>query len=283
MHFASVEVKVDLIEGSSSEEGSKRLDNEAPRREQFWERIRESPGFGEANIKKKTIRQLELMLEQRFGSELHALLLKHFLIDYEKEYDGKSSEKGLGKSPGDSRNEDEYARLLPKILFKARIRGYSSLVFGVDMASVESLAKLFDGSYDAFELFLDQYIPAAFSATYGEWEGPAEYILTPDASIRKTFDSFGSESINNNSKPSSAIHRANWLWIIANTSLVVPSIAALLGAFLMISSIDKQQERLDQRLTRLLELDESRQRGIASTYNDLIKGYRELLGKPSGK
>jgi hypothetical protein len=281
MHFASVEVKVDLIEGSSSEAGSKALDNEASRRDQFWERIRET-GYG-ADLKGKTTRQLELVLEQRFGSELHALLVKHFLNHYENEYDGNSSRRGLDKPPGDSRNEDEYARLLPKILFKASIRRYSSLVFGVDIANIESLAKLFDGSYDAFELFLDQYIPAAFLKTYGTWEGSAEYRLTPGASIRKTFDSIDSESVHNNSKLSSAMHRANWMWIIANTSLVVPSVAALLGAFLMISSIDKQQERLDQRLTRLLELDESRQRVIASTYNDLIKGYRELLGKPSDK
>jgi hypothetical protein len=281
MHFASVEVKVDLIEGSSSEPGSKALDNEASRRDQFWERIRET-GCG-PDLKGKTTRQLELMLEQKFGSELHALLVKHFLNHYEKEYDGYSSRRGLDKPPGDSRNEDEYAWLLPKILFKASIRRYSSLVFGVDIASIESLAKLFEGSYDAFELFLDQYIPEAFLKTYGTWEGSAEYRLTPDASIRKTFDSIDSESVHNNGKLSSAMHRANWMWIIANTSLVVPSVAAFLGAFLMISSIDKQQERLDQRLTRLLELDESRQRVIASTYNDLIKGYRELLGKPSGK
>ncbi len=283
MQLASIEVKVDLLEGSQNQQEINEPNGESTKREQFWAYLRATSGYGVADVKEKTTRQLEVMLEQKFGLELHALLVKHFLINYSSEHGGQTLRNTSGKLRGDAQQEQDYARLLPRILFKARIRRYSSLVFGVDISSLEFLAKLFDGSYEAFEFFLDQYIPEAFLATFGEWEGSAEYTLKPDSTIRKTFNSLQAQNNQRQSLPSLALRRAEWMWILANTSLVVPSFAALLGAFLLIYSVDKQQDRLDQRLIHLLEQDEAHQKVMATTYNELLKGYRELLDRPSGK
>lgn len=285
MQLATVEVKVVLFERNNGQEEFKQsnYDDDATRRDRFWNFLRASSVGGYPDLREKDTRQLELMLEQKFGIELHSFLVSHFLNAYSKEYSESRSKRNISKYAGDSHDEREYARLLPKVLFKVRIRRYSSLVFGVDISGIEALAKLFDGCYDSFELFLNQYIPEAFQATYSAWEGSAEYNIQPDSKVRDAFSLVYQESKPRKATTSMAMQRANWMWIIANTSLVLPAIFALLGAFLLTASIDKQQEKLDQRLTRVLEWEKERQNSIASTYNDLVMRYRQLLDKPSVK
>jgi hypothetical protein len=280
MPLASVEVKVHLHEENGNKEEIRQL--ESTSRDQFWKCLSDHSATP-SNKEEKTPRELELLLEQGFGLKLHSLLAKHFLASYPQENIRDSRDGKSFTSLDGSRGEYEYTRLLPKILFKARVRRYSSLVFGVDISGIESLARLFDGSYDTFELFLDQYIPEAFRATYRDWEGYAEYSIIPDAAIRDAFSSLHSRDNRINAKPLEAMQRAKWMWILANTSLVLPSIAALAGAFLMVSAVDRQQDRLNQTIARNSELDQSRERDITRAYNDLIKGYSDLLGRLSNK
>ena len=136
MQLATCEVKVLLFEANNSEKEFKQNEDEATKRDRFWKCLQASTGYGSSELKDKATRQLELILEQKFGIELHSFLVRHFLISYSKKYSEPRTESNISNYAGDSHDEREYARLLPKVLFKARIKRYSSLVFGIDISGL---------------------------------------------------------------------------------------------------------------------------------------------------
>ncbi len=135
---------------------------------------------------------------------------------------------------------------LSRVAFSTSIEKYGSLEIGVTPSSVTKLAEAFAGDFDTLVVLLDAFIPQAFRDVFpnefadsleftvavpavmvdefararntAEARQPVKPSLSPPPTVPQASDSRGSD----------AARRAEWVWRLANGSLLVPVILALL-------------------------------------------------------
>jgi hypothetical protein len=66
---------------------------------------------------------------------------------------------------------EETPPFLSEIFFRPRVMSYSSLDLGVAISGIKALISFFGANADAFQLFLEQYVPAAFITAAGMFPG----------------------------------------------------------------------------------------------------------------
>jgi hypothetical protein len=159
------------------------------------------------------------------------------------------------------------------IVFSTRIVGYSSLSLDLSTGSFEQLAKVFDAHFDSFRVFLDAFVPVAFAGTFDQDTADKyAFEVTIPQSVEEAFNQAAQRL--DSTRPaippgagavvagpaaqSSARERAEWLWRLANGSLLIPVLITILLAFYglqLLSDIRKsQQEALQPILQHQLEL-----------------------------
>lgn len=128
------------------------------------------------------------------------------------------------------------------IFFSTRISGYASLSFDLSTGSFGQLARAFDSNFDTFRVFLDAFIPVAFAEVFNEdFSNRFDFTVSIPSSVEQAFTSAardlavaqttGSPKSSGQAvgpaAPSAARARAEYIWLLANGSLLVPVLIAL--------------------------------------------------------
>jgi len=138
-----------------------------------------------------------------------------------------------------------------------------SLELGLIIEPIEKLSKLFDGNFDYFETFLKSYIPIAFldalrpqsQANYVGWGdvvNQLEVELIPSNDFRTRFQITNQRQITQ-MQASAVVSKANWLWIVSNTSLVVPVIISLCVLYVSFERLTTREATLERRIDQIIE------------------------------
>jgi len=186
----------------------------------------------------------------------------------------------LRESPSLRRVQDRLAAAAG-VTFSTRIAGYSSLSLEIVPGSIKQIAAAFENDFDSFRVFLEAFVPVAFAAVFSEASADRlEFTIAVPASAERAFQGAAVETTSQPQPvsspgvaPSSARERAEWLWRLANGSLLVPLLLALLVMYqgmkmlgeIRAAQFDAVRPVLEHQL-KLLEEDRFR------LYRDSAKG-----------
>jgi hypothetical protein len=170
-----------------------------------------------------------------------------------------------------------------RVSFSARIAGYSSLNLDLSVAALSSLVEVFDRDFDSFRVFLEAFIPQAFEHVF--WEDEAnrvEITVQIPPSYQKAFAEAPAGRREESERPSVAPvisarapeesasrsasrERAEWVWRLANGSLLVPLLLALAVMYFGISMLNELRGAQSDAMKPILEhqlklLEEDRRR-----------------------
>jgi hypothetical protein len=155
--------------------------------------------------------------------------------------------------------------LAPRTWFIVRDVHYSSLLFGLDIGPVETLATIFDNNFEAFQMFLAAYVPSAFGETFdGRFADQHAFeISAVDLSGRFAVPAPQVERPAVGTKPepttgSRQQQQAEWLWKLANGSLLVPFLIALIVMLYAVRELarirDQERDAMRPIIEHQLEL-----------------------------
>ncbi|PYP92331.1 MAG: hypothetical protein DMG65_04435 [Candidatus Angelobacter sp. Gp1-AA117] len=270
--------------------------SEDPRNE-FWSPLRNSEEFSN-----KKISDLEGKLCREFGPTLQTLLVdsissglkkteiesSNSYFDFERFYmhlgPDSRAERAFQFSEAYSKYLDyriELLRANPAIgeartriadatgmMFAAKILGYSSLEMGLSVGSIEKAAKVFNDNFDSFRVFLEAFVPLAFSSVFTEeFADQLTFDIDLPPSLKNAFEGASenrrignggdavvqSALVPNQPMPGSTRERAEWLWKLANGSLVVPLVLALIVMYFGMRQISEIHANEHETLKPILQ------------------------------
>jgi hypothetical protein len=181
-------------------------------------------------------------------------------------------------SPGLVRVQERVAAA-SSVVFTVRIAGYSSLSLDLSVGSLKSVAAAFDNDFDSFRVFLDAFVPQAFGSVFtNEGADRIESVIQIPAGYSEAFgDAIGpiigaippaapsllSQPVGD--PKATPRERAEWLWRLANGSLLVPLLLALLVLYLGMTMLKDIQTSQHEAMKPVLEhqlklLEEDRRR-----------------------
>ena len=170
------------------------------------------------------------------------------------------------------RKFQEKVTVAGSVFFSVRIAGYSSLDLELSVGSLRSIAEVFDYNFDGFRVFLDAFVPEAFSNVFpGEYSDRLDFMIQVPESYSQAFIPEHSQSSATVERTTSKEReRAEWLWRLANGSLVIPLLLALLVMYQGMSILQDIRESQDNALRPVLEhqlklLEEDRRRLFKET------------------
>ena len=163
--------------------------------------------------------------------------------------------------------------------FSVRLAGYSSLNLELSIGSLQSLADAFDNDFESFRVFLDAFVPKAFERVFLQEDADR---LDFTAQVPTAYEqAFVAKRAQPNSAPQSPVatslpaaatppttparERAEWLWRLANGSLLVPLVLALLVMYYGMAMLKDIRGSQNAALKPILEhqlklLEEDRRR-----------------------
>ncbi|MFM7199794.1 MAG: hypothetical protein ACKO6N_03305 [Myxococcota bacterium] len=163
------------------------------------------------------------------------------------------------------------------VLFSVTIRGYTSLNLDVDISPLHKLASAFESDFESFRVFLDVFVPKTIGDIFTpDFANSFSYNIDIPQEFKQAFLSVPQSvalpkataiapAPPEDTKGTDSQERAKWLWRLANGSLLVPVILALVVLYLgwqeMSSLRDTQQKALESALDHQQKLlEEDRQR-----------------------
>lgn len=174
------------------------------------------------------------------------------------------------------------------------LRGYTSLNLDVDISPLHKLASAFESDFDSFRVFLDVFVPQTIGDIFTpDFANSFSYNIDVPQDFKQAFlaapqpaaipKAAATEAAPPaHTKGTDSQERAKWLWRLANGSLVVPVVLALIVLYFgwkeMSSLRDTQQKALESALDhqqKLLEQDRQR-------LEDLLKPKPSTTGATQG-
>ena len=183
----------------------------------------------------------------------------------------------LRESPGLKAVSEKLAAT-SQIMFAVRVAGYSSINLDLSVGSLTKVAEVFDNDFDSFRVFLEAFVPQAYASVFhsNDAERLDSTVQIPD-SFEKAFAAAATQSptqvvsaappeqLVREQLPSAAREKAEWLWRLANGSLLLPVLLSLVVLYLgmsMLHDIGKSQNEMMKPIfehqMRLLEEDRHR-------------------------
>ena len=206
--------------------------------------------------------RLHFEKEWRHGQELDALVR---LLEQRHQF--------ISESPG-LRATNEKVAAAGSIIFAARVAGYSSLSLDLSVGPIKKVVEVFDGDFDGFRVFLEAFVPQAYSHVFSYSEAErANYDVQMPTSFAKSFSMARIQSLpvaipeqqTSVAASSAAREKAEWLWKLANGSLLLPVVLSLVVLYLgmtILHDIGKSQQTLMapifEHQMKLLEEDRRR-------------------------
>lgn len=181
----------------------------------------------------------------------------------------------IWESPGLRAIREKFAAA-GQITFSVRIVGYSSIILDLLVGSLKKVAEVFDNDFDSFRVFLEAFVPQACAGvfSYSDAERLDCEVWIPD-SFAKAFATASPpaaelsqalpKQLASGQPPSAAREKAEWLWKLANGSLLLPVVLSIVVLYLgmsMLHEIGKSQNEMMKPIfehqMRLLEEDRRR-------------------------
>lgn len=183
---------------------------------------------------------IEARLRQNLGRHLHNALIAYFSgADMRRLAEHASVQAAHEERPARTGLLPQHAALLPLVSFQLRQIEYGSLDLALEIAGIQQLAKLFDGNFDVFMMFMEGYLPVAFEETLAPFHIDTEFLLFEAVPSQAVFADFASAS-----RPSVAARmrdKAESMRLLVNGTLVIPVLLAL--AVLYVAAKNVAQER----------------------------------------
>lgn len=184
------------------------------------------------------------------------------------------------------------------VLFSVTLRGYTSLNLDVEISPLHKLASAFESDFDSFRVFLDVFVPQTFADIFTQdFADSFSYSIDVPQDFKQTFLATPQHTVPpktvaataaapTETKSSDSQERAIWLWRLANGSLVVPVVLALIVLYFgwqeMSSLREAQQKALESALDHQLKLlEEDRQRLDNFMNPKPITGGKNQVAAPS--
>ena len=237
------QVTVSYLESRESVSPPPYVENEQDARQLFWKSLQRRY---DTNREPPSPWQHELHLARRFGIELKEHLVGYVL--------GPNKIKSpLG--PISLQGGENIRSQLAGIFFEAKVTGYHSLGFSVAIQGLEKLVRIFDSNFDLFFMFLNAYIPIAFQAVFDDYDIEDRYgfkLEFPEA-VQSEFQRTkpSRKSIGNIYKTASGDFRAAWYWTVANFSLLLPVILALVVLYVAFTVLAEERSLVQSRYEQL--------------------------------
>jgi hypothetical protein len=259
----------------------------------------------EARLRREFGIELRRCLLKELAEPLHTLdseLFPRSIMDFEhlmfKYMDGPSSDRAyryqfieafsrlleqrqqvLRESPN-LRSVQERLAAAAGVTFSTRIVGYASLSLEVATGPIKHLAEAFENDFDSFRVFLEAFVPVAFAGVFTEESADKlDFAVTIPASAEQAFraTALDTQSLKTPTSapltappstagsPSTTRERAEWLWRLANGSLLVPVLLALLVLYQGMKMLNDIRAAQSDALKPILEhqlklLEEDRRR-----------------------
>ena len=143
---------------------------------------------------------------------------------------------------------------------------YGSLTFDLSLGSLGKIVTVFDNDFDSFRVFLEAFVPISFAeSTDHGFAQSLDFEIVPAPGLEQQFAT--SEAATSPEKASAAggpipvqasRERAEWLWRLANGSLLVPLLISILIMWYGLKELgqisDRQMQYLQPILQHQLEL-----------------------------
>jgi len=160
---------------------------------------------------------------------------------------------------------------LSQINFSTRIQSYGSLEIGITPSSIRKLAEAFSNEFETFVVLLDAFVPKAFGGVFtNQFAEVMTYQITVPTPFREAFTVVGdsakdelppthpqivpdSSPPSSDSKLSDAARKAEWVWRLANGSLLVPVILALVVLYFGMKELSAFRNTQYEALKPILE------------------------------
>lgn len=145
-------------------------------------------------------------------------------------------QQALRESPSLRRVQERLAAAAG-VTFSTRIAGYTSLNLDLLPSSYKQIAAVFENDFDSFRVFLEAFVPVAFAGVFSDASADRlGFSVTIPHAAEEAFRDAATATAPYTppvvpppvSVGTSARDRAEWLWRLANGSLVVPLLLALL-------------------------------------------------------
>lgn len=146
-------------------------------------------------------------------------------------------QQALRESPSLQRAQERLAAAAG-VTFSTRISGYSSLNLDLSVGSFKQVASAFENDFDGFRVFLEAFVPVAFAGVFSRDNADRfDFVVTIPSSAEQAFlaatidtshtqvESSAPQSVTG--PQGAARDRAEWLWRLANGSLLIPVLLAL--------------------------------------------------------
>jgi hypothetical protein len=156
---------------------------------------------------------------------------------------------------------------------------YGSAEVSVLLEGASRVARAFDNNFELFRLALETYAPEAWNLVVPAAPVPLLCVLKDDQVLRAAFEPESSMAATDSVRgEEEKARRLRWLWIAANTSLVVPCLLAL--AVLYIASehlfslegaVAERTSQIQAREVELVKAYQARERDLHSVLIEAAK------------
>jgi isopentenyl phosphate kinase len=182
--------------------------------------------------------------------------------------------------------------LARQICFAVSQIRYSSLIFDLEVAPVEKAAAIFDNNFESFRVFLEAFVPVAFAGvTTSEFADIHTYSIEGGDDLRRQFSARSSSELVIVAQPAAgdvlkatptgtanitpARERAEWLWKLANGSLLIPVLLGLVVMLYAVRELSELQKRQQEQLKPILE------HHLALLKEDRLQGNKRKIARRS--
>jgi len=161
----------------------------------------------------------------------------------------------------------EKIALISGITLVARIESYGSLNLNLVPSSLEKLSQVFDNEFESFQVFLEAFIPKSFGDVFtDDFANSMTFDIDIPSSTKQAF-----AITNTNNEPpsptlqetqqiqptmqtkSESVQKAEWLWKLANGSLLIPLILALAVLYFGIKELSSYKNAQYEAVKPILE------------------------------
>jgi len=162
------------------------------------------------------------LLEAAFEREVSAALGEQF----SRRFLGRGPYKRHPGDPGEEAPAAFYT-LVKKVGFRCRVTGYSSLNVKMTVSGFQSLMEIFDRDFESFRVFFEPFLYRSLASAYNGHlaSSLSAELRFPDA-FKTDFETPPPPPASTRSRWD-AHARADWLWRLANGSLLIPVLLAL--------------------------------------------------------
>lgn len=248
-------------------------------RARFWHALTHAT----KNAAEITPELFERRLEENFGDDLKRRVVNYFHTAWR----GDHHQHDFPGRVVTIEKADKQGLALSHIFFEARVRGYGSLDFAVEIAGARDLAGLLDNNLDLLMMLMRAYIPDTFrqvTNVYGN-EDAATFDISASPELREAFDKLPRRMP---SLPTAMGGREFAIWALTNGTLLPAVLLALAVCYVTYKGLADErviaaanQQRVLAHQEALLKQANERAQQLAAIETKLLERAIAAMPQPA--